>query len=1002
MMLSFLHAMRLLFFRSCYWLSVFAFLCAVLGVIAGCSGAKEITQTKPTESVPTKPSVLPKGNFGLLVNSPSDDYAPFISPDTTSLYFTSKRGPRNSDTLETVYRWYINSKLQADKDGRLYFTRRLFNDGAVSFLTAELGFFATGHAPEPTKEVRMTVSSNELSREGKVVGGSDVYFFLTDTLMSASGKRDSVKIRAENLGEAINSSAWDSRPTVGTNFAGDSVLLVFSSERKTRYKYGKHTAGYTAGYCMPYRNGEHVFSSGERYYGNADLYYVFGRYDKASRKWSWSAVKNFAETDLLRSTKESNINTISQEYTPYLFCSEITPQLLFASDRHGEFDIYAVGLSIDWTRQIVTVDSAGVRALSGEVNRVKSDEWFPFIPKPHIGKVPPFDVYFASNRDTAIADPAAPIKNVGGFDIYKLPWQEKLNLACIPTIPVPAIVTVTLVDETNPASPVPSPEISITTGRAETTGAASTGRLLFASQAGSGDTAYTISTRQTSFVIANVNDGLRGYTAKGGSLYNTVECLPNRDSLMYRYVSRKYIRQDTVVKNIAYREVVSPYDSTYTLTVTPQDMQVLLQRVLTQTDTAGIGKKFSLPKIIETLPNGSYMVQMTEKRTKILRDSTVTLRTVSRGGNDSVLIENLTERAASLKTRMAGYFLFENLIRNGRVPDTLRIFDTIFVRPTFVVKPECTYATINDTLRFDKRVPYYQTAFWEVNTKENINRHLSVLSAKNNGASYVELHPQNSIYGGAKKGTTEPVNTKLYARQRTKYADYAATVSRDLDEMASRLTKDLIPRFLGWRARTKDTTQRLIVEIIALSDFRPIHPSVRYAPLDKQHEHVRYVAGRYDSASRQISLEHVQVQSGAWLGGYQAGDMSRADNNDTLSKLRAYFGYQEILKRMRKDKSFRQLEKENMILFADQESDVEEYRKKFGSRAIILLMKGEQIDRTNPSSREQQEYDRSMYFQYAGVRRLDVKVHQVTFAGTIFIESDCCRKPPAKQMAVGK
>jgi hypothetical protein len=90
------------------------------------------------------------------------------------------------------------------------------------------------------------------------------------------------------------------------------------------------------------------------------------------------------------------------------------------------------------------------------------------------------------------------------------------------------------------------------------------------------------------------------------------------------------------------------------------------------------------------------------------------------------------------------------------------INDEIILKPVNYVKPDCEYEFSEIFTEYRRRVPYFQTAFWQVNTKENYRSFTSAINRSNShymksfevpngdrkgqgwpGTKWIELHPLN-------------------------------------------------------------------------------------------------------------------------------------------------------------------------------------------------------------------------------------------------------------------
>src|SRR5690606_17820924 len=78
-------------------------------------------------------------------------------------------------------------------------------------------------------------------------------------------------------------------------------------------------------------------------------------------------------------------------------------------------------------------------------------------------------------------------------------------------------------------------------------------------------------------------------------------------------------------------------------------------------------------------------------------------------------------------------------------PEDVVINDTIYVHPNYYTPPPCEWEYVRDVQEYDRNVPYFQTAFWEVNTSTNYQRHRRELASREyDDAQFIELHPGNT------------------------------------------------------------------------------------------------------------------------------------------------------------------------------------------------------------------------------------------------------------------
>lgn len=211
-----------------------------------------------------------KINMGTEINSSSSDYGPTLNVNDNVLLFTSKRNFRR-----------VNFEKTENED--IFFTKRVE------------GFWSEA---KELKEIntRFNEGSASISRDG-----STLYFARCDSpdglgncdIYIAKMQADSIWGEIKNLGVEVNSTSWDSQPSLSHS----EDTLYFASDRLGGF-------------------------------GLSDIYYTF----KTGKDGSWSKAVNLGP----------NINTRHNELSPFLH-----PRfdvLYFSSNGHllnfGQFDIY--------------------------------------------------------------------------------------------------------------------------------------------------------------------------------------------------------------------------------------------------------------------------------------------------------------------------------------------------------------------------------------------------------------------------------------------------------------------------------------------------------------------------------------------------------------------------------------------------------------------------------------------------------------------------------------
>lgn len=348
------------------------------------------------------------------------------------------------------------------------------------------------------------------------------------------------------------------------------------------------------------------------------------------------------------------------------------------------------------------------------------------------------------------------------------------------------------------------------------------------------------------------------------------------------------------------------------------------------------------------------------------------------------------------------------------------IKDIVYLIPEEYIKPPCSIEFVNFE-GYHRNVPYFQTGFWEVNTAENYNNHIERLEdgfeitpdkikrnrseyivsneaalypiIKNDGLNYsianarwIELHPNNyywgwrpDLYNGASKERVEKRNVR-----KEEYKTYANQVSENLDIMAKSILNDVLPKFEEvQKLNPENTGTKLLIEIKALSDKRGVERGWYIGNKD-----INYKAGFYDRYSDRIITRNIAINAPKVNEENKtvSDKVNLGLNNRVLSDLRAWYGYQEIMKRVKDDNNFKKyLDNGKVVTPENYKSDLSEYD-------IIILANGEDIDEYAEAKIKM--YDKSKrklsYFTYDQTRRVEVIISIVSYQNGKVIKSDCC------------
>lgn len=853
----------------------------------------------------------PYGNLGDSVNSPSDEFAPTLRPGVKALYFTSNRRITDdiwrSDGGDPVGTVPSLAGAEIDRSDISRLSQPTTNDGAVAFAGEGSGFFASGHAPD-------TLFGVDPNGFGGIVGGTDIFEF-------EPGNGTTL---VKNLGAKINSVFWDSHPTVGMR-AGD-LLLIFSSDRPT-----------PVGYSSPYSNTFALSSGGDTLHGNADLYYVF------RVNGVWGEVRNFTQA-----SGTEGVNSQENEYSPFLFCVGAHPRLFFSSNRNGDYDIMEAELDIDFDNERLTVATLAALPSGDEGINTTADEIFPYLSDYPLsgGASPAQYLFFSSNRDQkkrSVGDKV--FRSAGGYDLYRMPLVRE----CRP----PRIrYEVAIIDAEQPSRPVLAPVAKIyrLADRDEEIREQPDGAPL------GGSTQNP--------AVFNLEFGSE-YAVFAGSSYNEIRCEGNTPTIeSYRYrkavpgipdVTRRteYQMRDTL---IGARHIIGA-DTLMVDTLTADELElesapnVVIEAVRRSGDRLIVTRRvrWTADRYEGGRP-GRYRAAV------VVYDSVLHW--------DTLLVPTTDQLGPTERVKRLGHI---------GVPDTradITIRDTVYVWPKFYQAPLCEWLyTRNAATEYKKDVPYFQTAFWEVNTTANYREHRRELSSRRYAnAGFIELHPDNSYFGSTTGGKRE-------ARLRD-YAEFAQVVDRNLDKMASEIIDQIIPEFLEFDKASPGSNNRLVIQIAAFSDVRPIQRgSYIGGPL------VSYLAGGYDAATQGLHLYDVTVQPGASLV---------SASNDTLSKLRAFYGYQEVLQRLEKNSRWKKLVADGTIVLPWPNVSEGAYRSKMEKGKILIVMEGRNADQSEqPTVSGYTGHGRDFYI-LDDVRRIDVRVNRLEYINGRLVASPCC------------
>ncbi len=911
------------------------FLGVVLGgwwlafLLLGCQTEVELQQTQ-----------LPPGNLGKHINSAADEINPAIPPRTPLLYFTTDRqGQQDLWVARQAGNTFDSARPNRTILSRLL-SLALTNDGSIAFLTDTSGIFATGH---PLDELYANRSGSPV---GGLVGGTDLFSFMLHA-------DSSYEIR--NL-RILNSFYWDAHPAVA--HWNDTLLLIFSSDRPAP----TGSDGNPIGFSVPFRNQQSVVRN-DTISGNADLYFAFFVNGK------WTPPQN------LNAAFGKKINTVANEYSPFLFCVPRSPKLYFASDRNtGKLNLYRATLQINFGQQMIVVKSIEMLPQdSAGINTADANEMFPFIPFPHLNQRQ-YEIYLASDRDdtTRHWDTARyalrkrgsfTIKNVGKFDLYRFPLQEECR-------PPQLFYTVVLRNALNPSEPVLQPIIEIVVNGKRTR-------------------YHTDSL----FLRLRCGDHIAAF---GGSLYDSVQCIPAPQALSH-YTWQKVTPVDTMVierqKKIQQQVVANKKDAFTTIIDTTVFAIPINQfgKIRTQANEKILGVQLYGDSLKVTMAITRRKLDSSKAKFKTV---TTTLR-----WKDTLIVWDTTTVAAYREfapSVLTARNTFPPCNPHFAYQEDVLIFDTIWVTPAYISYPPCVREFTKDE-HFIRNVPYFQTAFWEVNTPRNLERHLALFrTAAFRDAGFIELHRKNQYWGPEHPiRAGRPAAEQLWEKRVWQYRCYARIVEKNLRIMQKAINDTLLPAYeqllrkLYGDPYQAVPEEKLIIQVTAFSDPRPIRRGWYVG------DTVRYFAAAFDSSTHQVRFagaRPVIIRPKASLVG---------TDNDTLSKLRAYYGYQELLYRLRQSPLFQRFEAAGKVLLPTDVQSPEDFYRKAADRSIWILVEGRYVDTTEQaeiygyrntallSQCDPKAIRSKDFFEYDDVRRIDITIHRIRFRHREMRPSPC-------------
>ncbi len=739
------------------------------------------------------------------------------------------------------------------------------------------------------------------------------------------------------LDEPINTKVWDSHPFAMENEKGD-ILLLWASDR----------ADYKKGFGSPFQMEKGLTGNADTILGNSDLYYAFEVNGK------WGTVHNFAELG-------GSINSPANEGTPFLYCLCYSPTLLFSSNRNNkdpnDYDLYDANLKINFNEQKIemTGDATRLPKAKDTINS-EAKEFFPFIPEPYSssGDTVPY-IYFSSDRYDApvhLSD-GEQMKSHGGFDIYKF----KFNKSCRP----PKInYRVVVLDAENKDRIVKEPFVIL-----------------------KDESGNKVIQRSDSNPATFSLEYQKQYTAFGGSNYDKVEC-QGTDSVISHYAWRKVTPIEPSIEE--HKKEIEYLDTTNAKETVQYDT-TLINEAYQFNDISKIKASPEMPILsIKTKADSLIVTRMKINKKIILESGSVKKLTKKLIEYDTIpLFDTTFVPTAKSPVR-------SELTKAGAIPhfepvnDTL-INDTVYIEPRYYHFPPCKWAFVKNLEDYRRNVPYFQTGFWEVNTSKNLENHLALLDKKDNTAySFIELSPYNQYFGPRKSGLTQQERHYMQAKRWRRIADYeefAKIVDENLNEMADAITDTIIPSFDKLQSKSSQNEDKLFIQVNAYSDIRPV---IRGTYLGNKK--IQYIAASLDDDMKNIRTNPVNIAPGASL---------RGQSNDTLSKLRAYFGYNILLKILKSDSLFNSYLERGLVLLPDSVPSQEEFNNKLAGSKIIFLVEGRRTDPEGTFSIPGYVRKQGDYYGLDEIRRINVVVNRLEYIDGNFNIDPCCSKSSSRK-----
>lgn len=898
---------------------------------------------------------LPKQNLneieGEHQNKEKDDIAPAMEKISECLVVDDinlNDSLRVMPSSEFIRKLFNYDDEFADKEQRKVIDNMTKSVESLYFTDFKSGFASFSHPPV----AEYLMGQNLPFDKDENAGGTDIFYFAPD-------KNNQIKFRSFNK---INSPYWDSHPIAITQKNSHNIcvtLLIFSSDRNSPFSKAINAKGDTI------------------YGGSTDLFYSFGVYDSLNR--FNNNENNFLNLKWTEPRQIFGVNTPDKnEGSPFIYCQCCNPTLFFTSNRNNinnfDYDIYATKLDIDYDNlslsaienpEMIDEKSMTTDSLTFSINTI-ADERFPYIPFPHNENAKDNPIYFSSdrnkkniNRECNCERGNDRTENIGGYDIYKYDLPERFNCpkeTKQPELPVfqpDLMAEIVVINLENPDEQVKEAFIAI---RNE-----------------DGELIKEVSNQDRLKISLDFD---KKYSISGGSSFNSLDCSLNQDIIFRGYKKPKESFYEIGRDSSITLELINGF--------TLEAREFLnINQDLTRNEKGFIFEKGirlnSDDEINEKVINARIIGDM------VYYDKQITVKKFWNRINIRPMPESddfTGESALKGTVRSIGTMNEKMYFNKPKSNDKFVLYDTIFLLPDYIYKPPCYCEFAGVLTSYQQNVPYYQTGFWEVNTLLNYRRDLGRLeSGKFSEARWVELHKDNQYFGEGKKGRLVRKN---------EYEDYARVVDSNLIKMAQMVSEKIIPTFRVIDSITPGS--KLIISLDAWSDKRPVKRGWYIG------DEINYIEGSLQEKANEydINMSKVLIKDKSSLN----------LNNDTLSRLRAYYGYKAFLEKLldtsKVGSGFYEYYKKGLVLLPDDEEllkinlnkpySLKSIEEQVYNSKIIILAKGNYFD---PTEYKIPQYIRdvdSSLFMLDTIRRIDVRINTLQYQAGKLIKSPCCNE----------